>query len=200
MNVSRIWKRLHVELYLLYIIPATDTVRDAISCSQLYDQDPYPERKYCTGLAFSIPEELGGEFPPTLLSILKEYSSDLRLPIPSYGSLERWAKAGVLLWNAVPSCGTGKSLSHDWTEWSYLTSEIIQSLSQRGIVFVFLGSVAKRYMDLVSPLNNEILQTSHPSPRGSLNSKTPFVGSRLFSTINDKLISNGLDPIDWRLQ
>jgi len=30
-------------------------------------------------------------------------------------------------------------------------------------------------------------------------SKTPFVGSRVFSTINDRLNDIALEPIDWRL-
>src|SRR5882672_37491 len=49
----------------------------------LVGQDPYPDKRYATGLAFSIPEGIPqGEYPPTLRTIFAEYSSDLRLPSP----------------------------------------------------------------------------------------------------------------------
>ncbi len=166
----------------------------------IFGQDPYPDGKYATGLAFSTPGEIQrDDFPPTLSTILKEYVSDLGYPNPSHGSLLRWAEQGVLLWNVIPSCKAGKSLSHDWNEYSYLTKEITQKLSEKGIVFCFLGAVAKRYLEEVDLTKNEVILTSHPSPRGIKFGKNPFEGSRLFSTINDKLVSQGLDPIDWKL-
>jgi len=165
-------------------------------------QDPYPDPKLATGLSFSIPRGFGpGSFPPTLRTIFNEYTNDLKYPTPSHGDLEVWATQGVLLWNAIPSCQAGKSLSHDWpgNEWGYLTKEIVERCARKGIVFALLGAVAKRYSELIDLSNNEVILTSHPSPRGSRNSRTPFEGSRLFSTINAKLISQGLTPIDWRL-
>lgn len=172
-----------------------DNVRVAI-----IGQDPYPDPAFATGLAFSIPPEVPKElYPPTLRCLLTEYSSDLGLPFPNSGDLSRWASQGVLLWNQIPTCKAGVSLSHDWTEYVYLTREIVQRLSKRGIVFALLGAVARRSLPDIDLTKNEVCITSHPSPRGSYNSKTPFLGSRLFSTINDKLISNGLDPVDWRL-
>lgn len=163
-------------------------------------QDPYPDRSCATGLAFSVPAELQqDDWPPTLRTLLREYSTDLRVPIPCNGSLDRWAEGGVLLWNAIPSCRSGHSLSHDWNEWSFLTREIIQTLAKKGIVFALLGQVARRYTNDINSSNNHIVAVSHPSPRGSINSKTPFIGSRLFSTINDKLNDLALEPIDWKL-
>jgi len=76
---------------------------------------------------------------------------------------------------------------------------VFRRLSEKGIVFALLGSVARRYANDVDLRNNKIILTSHPSPRGSNNSRMPFRGSRLFSTINDHLNQLGLDPIDWRL-
>lgn len=162
-------------------------------------QDPYPGHTMATGLAFSIPRVFDRDrFPPTLRQFFAEYSRDLGYGTPSHGDLSEWAEQGVLLWNAIPSCTDGRSLSHDWPEYECLNREIFGLLSQKGIVFAFLGSVAKRYADIPGP-NNRVILTSHPSPRGSMNSRTPFRGSRLFSTINGHLNSLGLDPIDWRL-
>lgn len=163
-------------------------------------QDPYPASVYATGVAFSVPDVYKAkDFPPTLNIFLKEYSTDLGYEIPNSGNLEQWNERGVLLWNAIPSCLPGRSLSHDWTEYSYLTREIVRRLSKRGIVFAFLGQVARRYAQDVDLRNNEVIVTSHPSPRGNMNSKSPFTGSRLFSTINDKLVNNGQEKIDWKL-
>jgi uracil-DNA glycosylase len=157
-------------------------------------QDPYPERKFATGVAFSIDKSLR-KFPPTLKIILDELNEDLHI-VRKNGSLEDWCKQGVLLWNAVPSCLAGRSLSHDWTEWSYLTQEIVVTLAERGIVFAFLGSVARRYAHYVTS-NNAIIETGHPSPRGNLSARIPFTGSRLFSTINAKLVELGHEAINW---
>lgn len=175
-----------------------DKVRVAI-----IGQDPYPQHSFATGLAFSVPAEIRvGSWPPTLRCIIDEYCSDLGYPRPSNGDLSKWAKDGVLLWNAIPSCREGCSLSHDWPgrEWDYLTREIVQKLSRQSIVFAFLGGTARRFVpDVAADSGSVVIETSHPSPRGSMNSRTPFRGSRLFSTINDKLVGLGMKPIDWRL-
>jgi uracil-DNA glycosylase len=165
-------------------------------------QDPYPSDRHATGVAFSLPDDLpASEWPPTFRTFIGEYSADLRRPLPTNGSLEQWCARGVLLWNAIPSCRTGVSLSHDFPggEWDFLTEEIVRKLSDKGIVFALLGQVARRSLEDIDLRNNEVLITSHPSPRGSRSSHNPFIGSRLFSTINDKLNSQGLEPIDWSL-
>jgi uracil-DNA glycosylase len=166
-------------------------------------QDPYPDSRMATGFAFSIPSDVPSrEFPPTLGNIFDEYERDLHYPRPTNGDLSKWVAQGVLLWNAIPSCRKGSSLSHDWPgrEWDYLTREIVRRLSVQSIVFVFLGSVAQRFAsDIEEDSGSEVIITSHPSPRGSLKAKHPFKGSRIFTTINDKLCSLGMTPIDWRL-
>lgn len=189
------------------VVPSKASMFRALSATPLREtkvvilgQDPYPNAGHATGLAFSIPPELGpGDFPPTLRAIFAEYSRDLGYPSPAHGDLTKWAEEGVLLWNTIPSCRAGKSLSHDWPDgcWDFLTREIIRRCDDQGVVFAFLGAIAKRHLHEVKA--SPVIQTSHPSPRGSLNSKTPFVGSRLFSTINAKLVEIGHTPVDWRL-
>lgn len=166
----------------------------------IFGQDPYPSPQNATGIAFSIPDRTT-PYPATLYSIFQEYSQDLGLPTPRSGNLERWCNQGVLLWNVIPSVRQGKPLSHaEWLEWFPLTQEIVQSLSDKGeVVFVFMGSVARDYAKYVNHWQNHIILTSHPSPRGSLRSKVPFVGSRVFSRINDALVGYKQTPIDWRL-
>jgi uracil-DNA glycosylase len=163
-------------------------------------QDPYPSHEMATGVAFSIPKDVEpSRYPQTLRIILNEYHSDLHHEFPRHGDLTRWAKQGVLLWNAIPSCSAGHSLSHDWDEWSYLTREIIERLSEKGIVFAFLGTVAGRFNHGIDPEKNRVITCSHPSPRGNKFGKIPFTGSRLFSTINAKLVEIQQEPINWEL-
>lgn len=164
-----------------------------------YGQDPYPTHSHAHGLSFSVPQTVK-TLPPTALAVGQELSHDLGLPAPKHFDLTPWAKQGVLLWNTIPSCEEGRSLSHaDWHEWTYLTTEITKKLSDKGIVFAFLGSRARDYLKFVDDTKNTVILTSHPSPRGSLKSNYPFVGSRLFSRINAALCDKGLGAIDWRL-
>jgi len=165
----------------------------------LLGQDPYPSKAYATGVAFSIPRDCR-TFPPTLENIFKEYSEDLHYPIPTSGDLTPWCKRGVLLWNCIPSVYCAKTLSHFcWTEWHLLTEEIIDTLDKTNhVVFGCLGSVARDFF-YKNARQSDVIVCSHPSPRGNKNSNTPFLGSRLFSTINAKLCEQGLEPIDWRL-
>ncbi len=162
-------------------------------------QDPYPNHKDATGIAFSVPPKR--KLPPTLVSIFNEYHDDLGLPVPTSGSLTSWTEQGVLLWNVIPTCEANKSLSHEgWFEWRYLTDEIIKVLCERNVkpVLVFLGGRARSFVKEV-PQGIKVIETSHPSPRGSLNSKVPFTGSRIFSRINDALCELDQEPINWRL-
>lgn len=162
-------------------------------------QDPYPNPKHATGVAFSIPKKVK-EIPRTLVNIMREYSDDLHYPFPKHGNLEKWCKQGVLLWNATPTCEQGKPGSHaDWPEWTYLNREICQQASKQGVVFALLGRVAQECRKYIDEGKSTVLEVSHPSPRGVLHSRSPFLGSRLFTTINQELNKLGKGPVDWRL-
>ncbi len=160
-------------------------------------QDPYPDPKYATGVAFSIPENVK-EFPPTLDIIYKEYVNDLHHTYPTTGSLSVWCSEGVLLWNCLPTCFKGDSLSHNYPEWHQLSGELVEVLAGRGVVCCFLGGVAREHAKRHHG-TCKIIETSHPSPRGNRFGKQPFVGSRIFSRINADLKSLGKSPINWRL-
>lgn len=170
-----------------------DDVRVAI-----IGQDPYPQSKFATGVAFSIPADLK-EYPSSLVNIFTEYSNDLHYPYPSTGSLVEWCGRGVLLWNAIPSCLMGKPGSQRWSEWEFLTKEIVEKLNEKGIVFIFLGAIAREFKKYTDD-RSKVIEASHPSPLGVLSKRTPFFGSRIFTTANVALVEQGLEPIDWRLK
>lgn len=190
-------------LFKAFTATPFDTVRVAV-----IGQDPYPDPTYATGLAFSIPPDCSG-YPPTLETIFKEYENDLHYPRPSTGDLTPWASDGVFLWNALPSCQAWKSRSHDWPEWDSLTKEVLASLVAKvTIPIVLLGAKAREYESYISLYAGsksissiKLISLVHPSPRASLRAKTEakFIGSRLFSRINDSLCSLGKPKINWRL-
>ena len=192
----------------------------------LLGQDPYPNRRHATGVAFSAERpnlhqndtgksesfersygsklakiEHFNKLPASLKIIYKELMRDLLISLPGHGCLENWCEQGVLLWNATPTCNEGEPGSHqDWYEWMPLTTEIVERLSAKGkVIFVLIGHRAQIYANCIDEYNNTIIYTSHPSPRGQIKAKNKFIGSRLFSTINDKLNHYLKEPIDWRL-
>jgi len=126
---------------------------------------------------------------------------ELQFDIPDFtfqnGDLTPWVKQGVLLWNPIPTCTSWRSMSHNWPEWEPLTAELFGLMKYK--VFVFFGSGALKYRKYVNADANDILWTSHPSPRGQIRAKNPFFGSRIFSTINAKLEEWKAGRIDWRL-
>jgi uracil-DNA glycosylase len=164
-------------------------------------QDPYPNPEFATGVAFSVRRTTPkAKWPPTLTNLFREYVSDLDYEPPMTGCLEAWAKQGVLLHNAIPSCEAWKSWSHGhWSEWHGYTKEIIEKLSVQGVPMVFLGNKAREWSKYVDLENSWAYTYSHPSPRASRRARNPFFGSRMFSTINGQLCSEGQSPIDWRL-
>lgn len=188
--------------------PKPSLLYKALSATSLRDcrvaiigQDPYPTSEMATGVAFSVPRTVARtDFPQTLRIILGELQSDLHYDLPDHGDLHRWTSQGVLLWNAIPSCQSGKPLSNDWEEWAYLTREIVQKLSDKGVVFAFLGGVAGRYNQGINQGTNRVITVSHPSPRGNKFGKTPFTGSRIFSTINAHLAALEKPVINWELK
>ena len=88
-------------------------------------QDPYYKEGLATGLAFSVPD--GCEHPLSLRNIMKARELDLDLPVPVNGSLDQWARNGVLLLNAaltVPRHDAERHLDF----WSPFTDEIVKTV------------------------------------------------------------------------
>lgn len=157
-------------------------------------QDPYPNPKHATGIAFDCPPDVL-ELPPTLRNIYHELQCDLGYLPPRSGQLLKWCSAGVLLLNAVPSCTAFQSASHRWVEWEYFTKEVVEKCDARNIPFVLLGNVARSYNKYI--FSSPVVETSHPSPLGA---NRGFFGSRIFSKVNQILVDRGEQPIDWRLE
>lgn len=159
-------------------------------------QDPYIKPGQAHGLAFSVKPPTAP--PPSLRNILKELQADVPGITPvAHGSLEAWAKQGVLLLNAVLTVEAGKSGSHACQGWETFTDAIIRSISARRdqVVFVLWGSFAQSKIPLIDP-RHVIIQGPHPSP---LSAHRGFLGSRPFSKVNAALEAQRKRAIEWQL-
>ncbi len=156
-------------------------------------QDPYHGEGQANGLCFSVAP--GVRKPPSLLNIFKELNADLGVPIPLNGSLDGWARQGVLLLNATLTVRANEAASHQKRGWEEFTDEVIKTLSaeKSGLVFLLWGRFAQEKAALIDGSKHHILTAAHPSPLA----RTGFAGCRHFSKTNELLQAQGQSPIDW---
>ena len=160
----------------------------------LLGQDPYHGPGQAHGLCFSVPN--GIPKPPSLINIFKEINSDLGIPIPQSGNLEKWAKQGVFLLNAILTVRANQAASHHGKGWETFTDAAISALSQQktGIIFLLWGNYAQEKQKLIDTSKHYILKTVHPSP---LSVQRGFFGCKHFSKTNQLLREMGKEEIDW---
>ena len=186
------------------IYPPTEMVFNAFELTPLdsvrvviLGQDPYHGPSQAHGLAFSVNQ--GVAFPPSLLNIFKELSSDVEgFQIPMYGDLRPWAEQGVFLLNTVLTVQQGQANSHaDWG-WEQFTDEVIATLNSdcEHLVFLLWGAHAQKKGRFIDKNKHLVLTAPHPSP---LSAYRGFFGSAHFSKTNEYLVDNGFEPIDWLL-
>ena len=159
-------------------------------------QDPYHGPNQAHGLCFSV--RRGIRVPPSLANIHRELHDDLGLPIPDHGSLENWARQGVLLLNATLTVRAHKAGSHQGKGWETFTDEVIRVVADKRdrVVFVLWGNYARRKKELIDGSRHTIIESPHPSPFSASNG---FFGSRPFSRANEALLAAGREPVDWNL-
>ena len=158
-------------------------------------QDPYHGFGQANGLCFSVND--GINFPPSLINIFKEIQSDLRLPIPISGNLERWADHGVLLLNATLTVRESEAGSHQKKGWETFTDAVIQKISdeKENIVFLLWGGFAKKKGAKINKTKHHVLETGHPSPLSA--NRGLWFGNKHFSKTNTYLQSLGKETIKW---
>ncbi len=159
-------------------------------------QDPYHGPGQAHGLSFSVPP--GVPAPPSLLNIFKELKTELGIPVPTHGNLEKWADQGVLLLNATLTVRANMAGSHQKKGWEQFTDQVIRELSARrtGLVFLLWGNYAKAKEALIDTSKHFVLKAAHPSPLSAYNG---FFGCGHFVQTNELLQKQGLTPIDWSI-
>lgn len=158
-------------------------------------QDPYPTPGHPMGLSFSVQPDVR-PLPRSLDNIFRELVDDLGVPRPSCGDLSPWADRGVMLLNRVLTVRTGAPASHRGKGWEAVTDRAIAALVERGgpLVAVLWGRDAQTLAPALGDV--PIVRSAHPSP---LSAHGGFFGSRPFSRVNELLVAQGADPVDWEL-
>ncbi|BDO41043.1 uracil-DNA glycosylase [Cellulomonas sp. NTE-D12] len=158
-------------------------------------QDPYPTPGHPMGLSFSVQPDVR-PLPRSLDNIFRELVDDLGVPRPSCGDLSPWADRGVMLLNRVLTVRAGAPASHRGKGWEAVTDRAIAALVERGgpLVAVLWGRDAQTLAPALGDV--PIVRSAHPSP---LSAHGGFFGSRPFSRVNELLVAQGADPVDWQL-
>lgn len=159
-------------------------------------QDPYHGPRQAHGLCFSVTEGVG--IPPSLANIHAELAADLGCAPPDHGSLEHWARQGVLLLNAVLTVRAHAAGSHAGKGWETFTDEVIRVVNAKPerVVFILWGSYARKKKGLIDTARHVVIESAHPSP---LSARNGFFGSRPFSRANAALAEADLPVIDWAI-
>lgn len=150
------------------------------------------------GLAYSFGGAFSnqGNLPVSLNNLISEAREDLDLPEPKTGSLRRWARQGVLLWNCIPTVRKGFPMSCNKWGWEELTMEVLETayLANPDCVFVFFDNKTRIFKEILPDGANIV---TNPGP--SVLTTVGFFGSKPFSRINELLKDTGQQPVDWRL-
>ena len=172
-------------------------------------QDPYPNPGEAHGLAFSVPTDVSRK-PGSLKNIHKVLASDLSTALgrpvtePDSGSLDGWAKQGVLLLNTALTVRAGTKMDRDvhrqwrWEGhgWTTFTDAVIKAVNDKpeGVVFILWGKDARKKEKLIDHSRHAVIKSSHPSP---LSAWRGFLESSPFSDVNKELTRLGRREIDW---
>lgn len=158
-------------------------------------QDPYHGEGQANGLCFSVHD--GIPYPPSLVNIFRELNTDLGVPYPLSGNLERWASQGVLLLNATLTVRANSAGSHQKQGWETFTDAVIKAVSTHcnHVVFMLWGGYAKEKAKLIDPAKHCILMAGHPSPLSA--NRGYWFGNKHFSQANAYLKANGKNEIIW---
>ncbi|WP_110240812.1 uracil-DNA glycosylase [Nocardioides gilvus] len=162
----------------------------------LVGQDPYPTPGHAIGLSFAVAPDVR-PLPRSLTNIHRELEADLGHPPAPHGDLSAWADQGVLLLNRVLTVRAGDAGSHRRRGWEAVTDRAVAAVVERGgpCVALLWGRDAQQLKASLGPV--PAVESAHPSP---LSASRGFFGSRPFSRVNQLLVEQGAEPVDWRLE
>ncbi len=158
-------------------------------------QDPYPTPGHPIGLSFAVEQHVR-PIPRSLVNIYQELRTDVGVEPPAHGDLTSWADQGVMLLNRVLTVRPGEPASHRGRGWEEVTERAIAALVERGgpCVAILWGRDAQSLKPVLG--NIPWVESVHPSP---LSASRGFFGSKPFSRVNQLLVDQGAEPVDWSL-
>ena len=156
-------------------------------------QDPYPQADVADGIAFSCSNT--NKEQPSLRYIFDE----LQTQYPDAArdcDLSRWSKQGVLMLNTALTCEVDNIGAHVkiWKGWTECIFAHVLADYPNILEFVFMGAKAKPFAKYVPNDHNKHF-VAHPAAAAYRGGK--WDSDNLFKKINENLINNGQEPINW---
>ena len=156
-------------------------------------QDPYHGPGQAEGLAFSV--AAGVRVPPSLRNIFKELGHTT-----ANGSLQGWARNGVLLLNTSLTVEEGSAASHAKKGWEMLTDALLERVAATAspCVYMLWGAHAQAKAGLIRETAGRhgrealVLQSNHPSPLSASRPPAPFLGNGHFRSASHWLAERGV--------
>jgi uracil-DNA glycosylase len=156
--------------------------------------EPPSSSDLADGLAFSVRE--GADIAPQQTTMFRSLRESLGCRIPTTGSLEGWARGGVLLLNSVLTVREGRPGSHAGKGWEAFTDGVLKAVSagKEPVVFILLGQAAGKKKSLLDTERHGIIQAEHPAI-----SPDKFIDANVFQRANDELEMRGQSGVYWQL-
>jgi uracil-DNA glycosylase len=158
-------------------------------------QDPYQQKGYANGLAFSCVKKIPASLKKIHAVLLKD---GLVAGKPQNGNLEIWRDQGVLLLNKTLTTVVGKSNAHVkfWEKYvDTVCKRMCGLLKQKKMPLVCLlwGANAQKF----DFSNATVFKCAHPAARKKKTDPDYFGGNKHFILANEKLEELKLQQIDW---
>ena len=162
----------------------------------LIGQNPYPYANVCDGIAFSAKD---ANFIPSALKFMFREIETTIYPEGGYTwnpNLVRWSNQGILMINTTLTTTVGKvDVHYDlWKPFIGFLLDILGSYNP-GLIYVFIGTKAKRWSDMV-PESNHKLYATHPSSAAHT-LKELWDSDGLFPKISELMMSHYKHKMIW---
>lgn len=189
-------------VFRIYDLCPLDTVKVVILGQDPYfSTNPVTRQPQANGIAFST--NRGCPVQPSLRNIYKElYSEYPEFQIPNHGDLTKWVQQGVLLINTCLTVKPYVAGSHGkvWIPLIWKTMERITK-KNRKCIYLLWGRPAQTFEQRL-PGSHILIKTTHPSPLSATRAGRDvpaFMGSSCFLKVNEELVKQGKEPVDWTL-
>lgn len=171
-----------------------------------HEPDPYT-RTELDGFAYSIPRHF--KFDKTTGQalyytrqqklFLEELVNDTGIVQPKHGSLLKWARQGVMLWNYTLTGVPGMAGAHLHWGWDVLSREVLELISIENPRCIFvpwgLPKFGRNSIDEILVKNSLVFQSIGPETV----EERQWYGSKPFTKINGMLKAMGQKPINWNI-
>ena len=126
-------------------------------------QDPYPKEGVADGIAFSCKyTQHPSQVQPSLRAIHKGLDKE-GIEHNHTHDLTAWANQGILMLNTALTTEVGKAGVHTdiWKDFIVFVLDVLKNST--GIVYIFMGKAAEKYVNYVNKDHNYILTCKHPA-------------------------------------